>query len=306
MACGRCGKFGHNNKTCKEEMKVKPPKIDPFEQFKVRLETKYPGLAERLGSESDTVLGRAYGLSRARVHQMRKRMGNAMTFRKSEIVRAMERLGEREAEIGRVPDRHLARQVGVSTYFIRQLREKKGIAPVRSENTAVLRENEDLIGKLSDADAAAKLGVPVSSVYVYRRDRGISASQPSFRYRRKALGLTREKCEEMAARGLTASQMAEEVGCSTQLLARIRRDLGLIPARVPRKEKPTSKYPWDVWMDGQEHTIVQGVDFDSKMWSMISRIRAHGMEVNMSTSVRHTKDSITFRFFSKELASAQG
>lgn len=92
------------------------------------LENKYPDLVERLGCEPDTVLGRAYGLSRERIGQLRQQKGIApfAPCLPPDLEGTHPGLA---ARLGREPDADLGRAYGLSRERIRQLRRRRGIAP---------------------------------------------------------------------------------------------------------------------------------------------------------------------------------
>ena len=45
------------------------------EEFKQSLETRYPDITARLGTEPDKAIGDDYGLTKQRVHQFRVKLG---------------------------------------------------------------------------------------------------------------------------------------------------------------------------------------------------------------------------------------
>lgn len=79
--CRNCGEKGHNSATCENPTVPKPPKgkrgmpKKSIEQYRADIEAKYPGMLEMLGDATDRVIGKEYGLSRQRIHQIRKRLG---------------------------------------------------------------------------------------------------------------------------------------------------------------------------------------------------------------------------------------
>jgi hypothetical protein len=64
--------------------------------------------------------------------------------------------------------------------------------------------------------------------------------------------------------------------------------------KPPAPPRP-SKYPWELWTNGEEHTVIQGEDFDLPPRQFLTSIRhqldvrfSHGLEVLEidATSVR--------------------
>jgi hypothetical protein len=70
--CGICGEKGHNARTCPfPDTRTPPPKT----RGRVSLERQHPGLTSMLGVKTDSFVAQQYGLSRQRIHQIRKGLG---------------------------------------------------------------------------------------------------------------------------------------------------------------------------------------------------------------------------------------
>lgn len=63
-------------------------------------------------------------------------------------------------------------------------------------------------------------------------------------------------------------------------------------------ESPTfykTKYPWDQWLDGREHTLKYGVDYHCKLRGLVSLARRAGNLRGMKVNVMDLGGSVIIR-----------
>lgn len=79
--------------------------------------------------------------------------------------------------LGRVPDRTIARRIGISDRAVRRKRVALGIAPAVAHEVSWSRAALDKLGKVSDAALAAELGVSRLTVFRKRKSLSLPASR---------------------------------------------------------------------------------------------------------------------------------
>ncbi len=60
------------------------------------------------------------------------------------------------------------------------------------------------------------------------------------------------------------------------------------------------KYPWDVWSDGEKHTVKRGVDFNISLAGFVGSIHATAQRKGMRAETTTNGDEITFLFIRPE------
>lgn len=62
------------------------------------------------------------------------------------------------------------------------------------------------------------------------------------------------------------------------------------------RSQSRSKYPWDIWMDGQVYKVVQGKDFTCKVGSMYAHIYSKSRNEFTELRILKLDDAIVFQF----------
>lgn len=65
-------------------------------------------------------------------------------------------------------------------------------------------------------------------------------------------------------------------------------------ADLKAKLQNRSKYPWNVWLDGEVHIIKKGVDFDIVVENMKSTIYGAANRKGMSASIRNLDEDTLY------------
>lgn len=234
---------------------------------------KHPGLAELLGVVPDAELGRQFGLTRSRVHQLRKQMGLTKVLRANDPEIEVKLLAV-EDKIGKVSDSSIARELGIGFDQVRARRKVLNrpvfIDTIREEKWNQIK---DRAGKVTDGVLAKEIGVSINTVLLWRKRYGIESAHVSPRSKRFQ-PVDRNKLIELFNQGLSDEEIAATLNAKLSYLPMIRRKLGLLRAAGRGSNKGmNTKYPWDTWADGDEHTIVHGVDFHCGHWSLANLIR---------------------------------
>lgn len=192
------------------------------------LEIAHPGLKERLGTETDEAIGRRYGLTRARVHQIRQRLGiPCFEFgRREDLIKT--KLEAIEQELGQKSDYVLAKEHHLPVDRIRKKRVELGLptAKVAFQNDT-LAKIKDRLGKVSDSSLARELGISVNSIFQWRKAAGIPCFKPSPRSKHY-VPIDGEKVKELFHQAKTDAEIASAVGCSRGYVGMLRRKLGLL------------------------------------------------------------------------------
>lgn len=130
------------------------------------LENKHPGLAARLGREPDADLGRAYGLSRERIRQLRRRRGIAPFC--STIP------PEIKALLGVITDKEIHRRYPkISVFRLRRFRAELNIPSPALAARQKVESVRDRLGVEPDGKIARELGVAIRTVLNYRNEHNI-------------------------------------------------------------------------------------------------------------------------------------
>lgn len=149
-----------------------------------RLDTLHPGLREKLQdfAGSDAALAREYGLSRQRIHQLR----NSLNLQRTKPPVKPPMPEEAIALLGRIPDKHLAKQFGLSRSTVKSMRRRRGIptCPPSWRWDVLLAEHRDWIGELSDREIGRRLGISHHAVFHYRKRHGIETKIISSKHKR--------------------------------------------------------------------------------------------------------------------------
>ena len=147
------------------------------------LESKYPGLAARLGTEADSDLGRAYGLSRQRIQQLRlqRAIPSVVVPITPEIT----------ALLGTIPDTEIhERYPQISVYRLHRARQARNIPtavlPYEQAVKERLENAKDQLGVVPDKRIAKALKVHVETVARYRKKLNIAPVRRGGRARAQA------------------------------------------------------------------------------------------------------------------------
>lgn len=125
-------------------------------------------IRELFEHRNDGELSRYLGVSRQRVHQVRKKLGIASytARRRQEIVDS--------GLLGKVDDQEVAMALVESPKYVASVRQRLKIKPVR---TSKFEQYEHLLGTVSDNKIAKMAGTTQSAVSNYRRRRNIPPFQ---------------------------------------------------------------------------------------------------------------------------------
>ena len=135
---------------------------------------------QAIGTESDSIIGRRFGISPRSILVRRRNLGQLVERTKAEdVVWTM----KMEKQLGTMPDTELAKLLGLTPYWIRKRRSDLGIdAHVIPDNPKPSRKQGKLtlspgriasLGKSSDAFLAKRWGVAACTVTVARQKLGI-------------------------------------------------------------------------------------------------------------------------------------
>lgn len=202
-----------------------PPKRseqDPIDVQRARVEARHPGIVAQLGVVRDADIARQYGITRARVGQIREQLNIS-------AVAIPEIPGEVVALVGVLPDKEIASLSGITAPRIRNIREQMGIPVVAqaSRYEPVIDAVRHRVGVDSDHQIAKDLGIPPQRVYDYRHRRGIPAARISPRCP-EFVKLDRDAIRRRVEEGATDEEIAAAMGSTRASIAMIRtRDLKL-------------------------------------------------------------------------------
>jgi len=71
-----------------------------------------------------------------------------------------------------------------------------------------------------------------------------------------------------------------------------------LPSKVPGKTGPVGKYPWDVWLNGEWHTVQRKFDFTISIPDLQARLHNKGRRMDLwCYSKRKAEDLLEFKFF---------
>lgn len=192
------------------------------EQFLAHLDKRHPGMQELLGKESDESVGDKYGLVRARIQQLRLRIG-AASHQESEQERREKAITPLLATLS---DKEIANQVDVPQHTVRKFRKKAGIPEHLSEYDAKVLAQVQLLGTMSDKKAAKMIGVPHGVIFRHRHARGIppfGTSPKCADYKR----IDQERVRVLFHEGKTDAEIATALGCATGSIAGVRSRMDL-------------------------------------------------------------------------------
>ena len=190
--CSVCGEKGHTKLSCAERRRAGVWKQPPGPVVKkapcaarstvrsVIIDSKFPGLRERLGTAPDTVLAKEFGMSPSAMGAYRRDFGVPM-FGVNTLT------AEAEALLGKMPDTVLAKKLGITDRVVQRFRKERNIACYR-ENTEWKERAMPLLGKQSDNSIARDLGISSGLVTKLRHKMNIPAlfesGNPKFRQSR--------------------------------------------------------------------------------------------------------------------------
>lgn len=129
---------------------------------------KSPDLLELMKKNNDSELAFKLGVSRQRVHQVRKSLGipSASSRREEAVIET--------GLVGKVSDRELAEKLGEDHKYVAAVRHRLQIKPVR---TSKFDKYVHYMGVVPDKKIAEMAGTSQSSISNYRRRRNIAPFQ---------------------------------------------------------------------------------------------------------------------------------
>jgi Mor family transcriptional regulator len=149
-----------------------------------RLDNLHPGLREKLQDfvGTDAALAREYGLSRQRIYQLR----NSLNLQRTKPPVKSPMPEEAIALLGCIPDKHIAKQFGLSRSTVTNTRRKRGIptCPPSWRWGSLLSAHRDWMGQLSDREIGRRLGISHHVVFNYRKQHGIETKIISSKHKR--------------------------------------------------------------------------------------------------------------------------
>lgn len=197
-----------------------------LEKFKLRVEKQYPGMIALFGVESDPDLARKYGISRARAHQIRQKLG-APSYRETHAVK----WDEIDPLLGTMSDHQVHLHSGVSPQRIKARRESLGIPrhvpPTILERDAKMEVHKHLVGTMSDTDFADLAGVGREQARQFRKNLGVKSfgtSPACADFKR----IDRDLVCALFWADKTDEEIAEAAGCFASSIPGVRRALGLL------------------------------------------------------------------------------
>jgi hypothetical protein len=205
-------------------------------------------MLDLLGEVPDSVIAREYEISNASVRIKRIEMG-ILPFGKQTMDPEPDLPKEVIRQIGKVPDKQLSDRYGVQRRHIRVYRALHQI-PTADYTPPTFHDwsakDEEILGAMSDGDAARKLQVPRTQVAHRRKQLGISPFD-----RKKPVRWTKAKLELL---GKEPDQLlARQWGYSSQVVALKRESLGI----------PHSAHVARIWTD--EELALLGVINDPQL-----------------------------------------
>lgn len=203
--------------------------------------------------------------------------------------------------IGKESDVELARSYNITRAYVQMIRKRRGneshLAGRKVDYDRKLDKLEaaGIIGSKPDKVVAREHGIPIYHVAERRNKLGL----PRFR------GLQNSILDGVRDRVGVESDCAlsEELGISVTTIYgyRLRHGIPSSLTNLERKKKVSvgrTQYPWEKWVDGEEHLIEKGKDFTCGLWSMSSRIRgeaaSRGRRVNVRIDMKDKKISLRF------------
>lgn len=199
----------------------KRPEQDPLEEYRARVDGRYPGMVAQMGVVRDADIARKYGITRARVGQIRERLN-------IEAVSPPDVPGDIIALLGVLPDKDIASRFGIAAKRIRGIREQMGIpVAAASPYEAAIDAVRHRVGVDSDHQIAKDLGIPSQRIFAYRHRHGIPAARISPRCA-DFVKLDRDAIRRRVEEGATDEEIAAAMGSTRASIALIRcRDLKL-------------------------------------------------------------------------------
>lgn len=127
-----------------------------------------PNVVELMKSNNDGELAKYLGVSRQRVHQVRKRLGlESATARRRQAVIDSGLLGSKS-------DSEVAESLGEDLKYVASVRQSLKIKTVRKSK---FDEHAHLLGTISDKEIAKMVGTSQSAISNFRRKRNIAPFQ---------------------------------------------------------------------------------------------------------------------------------
>tara|TARA_R100001594_G_scaffold143083_1_gene190675 strand:+ start:243 stop:1127 length:885 start_codon:yes stop_codon:yes gene_type:complete len=194
------------------------------------LDKKYPGIVNKLGTQTDSSIAKQYNISRERVRQFR-----AMLFLCKVERNPIENLSTVDRRylddnLGLMTDKSLAEQLGLKPAVVSQYRKNKNVNSLGANRRKLVLTQKHRLGKDSDSVIARHLNVYTNLVRDVRIELGIQPN-PKNNPRWgsvKAIRETRNKrISEMYYAGCSDQEIAEELCLGVTYIGVLRRRLGL-------------------------------------------------------------------------------
>lgn len=261
------------------------------DKMKKRWEKKHPGIIELLGTQPDPHIGAKYSLTRARICEMRKKLGIPLFEKKVTLPDAL------LAELGQVSDRILSKKYGISPFFVRIGRKERNI-PVASTSAyeKILKENLHLLGTVSDPTVGKQLGIPTAAVFHFRSKNKIKTKIMSSTHE-DFVPLNLKKVEELFYDQKSDQEIADILQVSRTYILAVRRKLGLYraPPSAKSRKPRVGKYPWDFWFNGDVHVLQSPADYQCGKSIMRFQIKNAAIVRNLNVKVSVSGTKITLQ-----------
>lgn len=198
------------------------------------LDTKHPGLREKLGQFSDSELAEEYHLSRERIRQIRVTLNIPKKIPQDLPLEGVKLLGK-------IPDSHISIKFSLQVSKIRRERIRRGFARAHRSGLnydEIIFQVRDKVGVISDRKIAKILGIPIAQVVTYRQKHNIPPAIISPRCK-NFVPHDRGLIAKMFSEGATDKEIAKELRTSKAVVSQIRtQELGLLRRQAPARFSP--------------------------------------------------------------------
>jgi len=209
------------------------------------IDSRYPGIGDRLGQETDAGIARSYNISRERVRQFRKMFDISRSdYGRVGSVAALSDVDKEYLikNLGIITDADLSKQLGINASVIYTYRKSLGIDSALTKKRKLVVENKHRLGVDSDHMIARELGVTPAMIRNTRIKFGI---KPNPKYNRRWTAEAyrdgrNKKITTMFYTGFSDEEIAEELGMHKQYVCKLRLGLGLRRNAV-RMKKASNK-----------------------------------------------------------------
>jgi hypothetical protein len=194
------------------------------------LNQKHPGIVDKLGVQTDSLIAKQYNISRERVRQFRDMLSLCKVERNPiENLSTVDRSYLND-NLGLMSDKSLAEQLGLKPAFVSQYRKNKNVNSLRTNRRQLVLTQKHRLGKDSDSVIARHLNVYTNLVRDVRIELGIEPN-PKNNPRWGSVKTIREtrnkRISEMYYAGCSDQEIAEELCLCVMYAGVLRRSLGL-------------------------------------------------------------------------------